>query len=69
MNLVAGVAIAALCCIALVTCVAVIMGQDSGLVTGATSAMVGISAGVIAYMRGKSKGVKEGQGKPQNPAT
>ena len=53
--------IVAILAITIVTCVAVIMGFDNVLVTGATSAIVGIAAGVGAYYKGKSKGASEKQ--------
>jgi len=45
--------------ITIITVVAVSTGHDSALVTGATSAIVGLGAGVTAYFKGRStkKGV------------
>jgi hypothetical protein len=67
MKFVAKVTITAICCIAAITCVGILCGHDSTLITGATSAIVGIAAGVVAYYKGKSKGTAQSTNKIDNP--
>jgi hypothetical protein len=52
------IACSAIGAIAIITGIALSMGHDNLLVTGAVSAIVGISAGVAAYLKGKSTGAK-----------
>jgi len=52
------IGIAAITGISGITITALRMGHDNMLVTGAVSAIVGISAGVAAYFKGKTTGGK-----------
>lgn len=54
------IACSAIASIAIITCLALSLGHDNLLVTGAVSAIVGISAGVAAYWKGKTSGPKGG---------
>lgn len=56
---VAGIVITAICCITILAVCAVLTGHNTHLVTGTTSAIVGIVTGCIAYYRGKSRAAKE----------
>jgi len=55
----AGIVIVAISCITILAVCAVLTGHDTHLVTGTTSAIVGIVSGCIAYYKGKTKGKKE----------
>jgi hypothetical protein len=48
-------------CITLIACVAMAMGHDNTIVTGAVGGITGIVAGFAGYYLGKSKASSQGQ--------
>jgi hypothetical protein len=55
MKNVVAVAVAAICCIALITCVGLLMGHNSAVIAGGVSAISGIAAALGSYYAAKSR--------------